>query len=166
MNMTTTTTEQKHSPIIQAAIRELQTNHKQYHEKLWSSTTGQVVGEIQHTPKGTFDSISDPPIFHSNWLPELMGSLIAKTEKWCDITTLYVPEPEEESKFMEEMQDALKKLDKKSRTLGKRIVVRILFAHIVTLPVNCNELIKKFMDGIEEKGSMLQVWVGGMTIIL
>jgi hypothetical protein len=43
-------TTDKLSHTGKAAIAELETNHQQYHKKLWALASGTMVGDIQHGP--------------------------------------------------------------------------------------------------------------------
>mmetsp|Transcript_6678 Transcript_6678/g.9831 ORF Transcript_6678/g.9831 Transcript_6678/m.9831 type:complete len:524 (-) Transcript_6678:146-1717(-) len=150
----------KYSHVAAAAIQELEKNHQEYHEKLWAKTNGRIVGEIQHTPRGTWKEASDPPEGHSNWLPEKMSELIARTEVYCDFMTLSPPTIVEDDYFFKKIKEALATLANKSIEFsGKKIVVRFLFGNIVSQPTNCDELMTYLTEGLPES-SNLEVWVG------
>jgi len=73
------------SHVGQAAYHVLRKKHNNQHHITWDVTTGQVVGELDQTPKGIHDMSKDPPRGHSDWFPEKLGSIICRTERWCDI---------------------------------------------------------------------------------
>lgn len=127
----------EHSYIAKAAIKELSSKHGAYHEKLWASTSGRVVGEIQHSPKGTWDKEEDPDDGHTDWLPETISTLLESTEVWCDFMSL-APPTEDSTKFWDAIKKSLAKIAVKSSKSGKKIVVRFLFAHVLNLPVDCD----------------------------
>jgi len=146
-----------HSYIVKAAIRELESNHAAYHEKLWASTTGTVVGEIQHSPRGAWTQeglLCDE--FDSDWVPEAMGDIIEGTEVWCDCSTLEPPT----GLFLEKIKSSLAKLSKKSEDSESKIVVRFLFGDHILHPTDCNALMEKFTNGIDPDKSNLEIWVG------
>lgn len=144
----------QYSSIASAAIQELETNHKTYHEKLWAKTYGKVIGEIQHGPKDTWQQERDLDSNHSNWLPDSIAGLLAKTEVWCDFASLSPPD----GYFQKKVKEALCTLAKKSQESDKKIVVRFLFGNIIAVPVNCNAIIKDFTEELPE--SKLEIWVG------
>ena len=145
----------KYSHVAAAAIQELEKNHQEYHEKLWAKTNGSVVGEIQHTPRGTWKEASDPPEGHSNWLPEKMAELISRTEVYCDFMSLNPPTPLEDDYFFKKIKEALATLANKSiESSGKKIVVRFLFGNIVTQPTNCDELMTYLTEGLPELSNL------------
>lgn len=73
------------SHVGQAAYEILRTKHEDLHHITWDVTTGKVVGEMDQTPKGFFDSDEDPPEGHSDWFPEKLQAIMERTEHWCDI---------------------------------------------------------------------------------
>ena len=146
-----------HSYIVKAAISELESNHAAYHEKLWASTTGTVVGEIQHSPRGAWPQeglLCDE--FDSDWLPEAMGEIIEGTEVWCDYSTMTPPT----GLFLEKIKSSLVKLSKKSEQSKSKIVVRFLFGDIIAKPIDCDALMEEFTNGIDPDKSNLEIWVG------
>ncbi len=145
----------KHSHIGEAAIKELQANHGEYKNKLWASTTGKVVGEIQHAPKGTWSQLNDLGDGHTNWLPETIADLLAKTEVWCDFLSLSPPD----GLFMEKIKASLKELAEKSKESDNKIVVRFLFGNIIAVPVNCDAVLKEFTEDLSSDAN-LEIWVG------
>lgn len=145
----------EHTYIGKAAIKELETNHKEYHEMLWASTTGNVIGDIQHGPKGTWNQEEDLAEGHTNWLVDTMSSLLASTESWCDFMSLAPPD----GLFEKNIKESLATLARKSKDSGKKIVVRFMFGNILTVPVNCDAVIKRFTEGLPTD-SKLEVWVG------
>jgi len=149
----------EHSYIAKAAIKELSSKHGNYHEKLWASTSGTVVGEIQHTPKGVWDTIEDPVDGHSDWFPETVSNLLGSTELWCDFMSLSPPEEYSEV-FTGAIKKALAKLAEKSAKSGKKIVVRILFGHVISTPVDCDALMEEFTEGLDDSNSNLEIWIG------
>jgi phosphatidylserine/phosphatidylglycerophosphate/cardiolipin synthase-like enzyme len=144
-----------YSHIASAAIQELKTNHQKYHEKLWAKTSGRVIGQIQHGPKNTWAQEADLDEGHSNWLPDTIAGLLAKTEVWCDFVSLSPPD----DYFLEKIKGALATLANKCKGSDQKIVVRFLFGNIISVPVNCDAVMKSFTEGLPES-SNLQIWVG------
>ena len=93
-----------------AAYETLRHKHGKQHDKCWNVTTGRTVGTVRWTPKDPFDhacrcklQMKDTPEdvpadkvagkkAHNQDLPGRMGELIAKTEYWCDVTSLDPPD--------------------------------------------------------------------------
>lgn len=73
------------SHVGSAAYEVLRTKHEDMHRVTWDVTWGKVVGELDQTPKGLFDSEDEPPEGHSDWLPEKMAAIMERTEHWCDV---------------------------------------------------------------------------------
>ncbi len=148
------------SHIANAAIRELKANHPEFHEELWASTSGRVVGEIQHGPRNAWSNKEDPPEGHTNWLPEVMAGLLAKTEYWCDFMSLSPPD----GMFMDMIKESIVTLAEKSIKDSKKIVVRFLFGNIIAVPVDCTAVMKEFTEELVTRGlvedSKLEIWVG------
>ena len=132
-----------------------QDSQQDYHEKLWDSTTGSVVGKIQHGPQSTWEREDDLEDGHSNWLPETMASLLSNTEAFCDFMSLSPPD----GLFMKEIKKALAKLAKKSKESNKKIAVRFLFGNIIGVPVNCDTVIEDLTEDLPTD-SKLEIWVG------
>ena len=144
------------SHIGKAAIKELETNHSQYHEKLWARTSGAVIGNVlSHSPRGTWNAQSDPEDGHSDWLPRDLADLLAKTEVWCDFVSLSPPD----GLFLEKIKKALQSVYARSKETDKKIVIRFLFGNIITVPVNCDAVIRELTDSIPTD-SKLELWVG------
>lgn len=153
-NVVSSSSELSH--IGKAAIKELEENHSQYHEKLWAKTSGGVVDNIlSHTPRGTWTAQSDPEDGHSDWLPCDLADLLAKTEVWCDFVSLSPPD----GMFLGKIKKALQSVYARSKETDKKIVIRFLFGNIVTVPVNCHAVIKELTDSIPTD-SKLELWVG------
>eukprot|EP00985_Skeletonema_marinoi_P025140 scaffold18187_cov87-Skeletonema_marinoi.AAC.2 len=75
----TSTATMKHSHIGEAAIKELEANHSEYKDELWASTTGKVVGDIQHSPKGMWDQLND--VDNGMFLEKIKASIAVLAEK-------------------------------------------------------------------------------------
>jgi hypothetical protein len=158
--MMATATTDKLSYIGKAVITELETNHQQYHKKLWALASGTMVGDIQHGPRGCWKQqrerdAHDPDDGHTNWLPETMAGLLAKTEIFCDFTSLAPPD----GYFMETIKEALATVAARSKETGNKIIVRFMFANVITVPCDCNAILKEFTNGIPTDTN-LQIWVG------
>ena len=82
-----------------------------------------------------------------------MAQLLAKTEYWADVMSLGPPD----GLFMKKFNEALKIIAAKK--LGRTIVVRMMFANIIGMPVNCTKVIRRLTKGVPKDGS-LQLWVG------
>ena len=145
----------KHSYICEAAIEELEANHGEYKDELWASTSGKVVGEIQHSPRGMWDQLSDLDAGHTDWFLEVYGDLLARTQVYCDFMSLSPPD----GAFTETIKASLAILSEKSRKSGNKIVVRFLFGSVITQPVNCTAVLEEFTSGLSSDTN-LQVWVG------
>jgi phosphatidylserine/phosphatidylglycerophosphate/cardiolipin synthase-like enzyme len=137
------------SYVGEAAYHALRLKHAWSHHSLWNVTSGVVVS-LEPTPKQAF--VQDLPENHSHWFPEKIGQLIARTEIWCDILNLSPPDGE----FLTAYQHALLELHKKD----KPIVVRMMFGHIIGVPVNCTVVIRQLTELIPEKETKLKLWVG------
>jgi hypothetical protein len=149
------------SYIGKAAYEVLRTEHSEHHNILWNASLGAVVGEVHQTPNhepftADVDSI-DPNDHHSDWLPEKMADILSHTKKWADILSLAPPD----GMFMEEMQKALATVAIRARDNNVVVVVRMIFAHIIGMPINCNKLIEKFIVGIpQDCYNNINIWVG------
>jgi len=143
------------SHIGNAALKELEANHKPHHKKLWSKTSGVVVGNITHSPRTTWDQEKDPEDDHSKWLPTDLANLLAKTEVACDFASL--SPPDNDFKIM--IEDALKVVAQRSKDTDKKIIVRFLFGNVISAPVNCEAVITSFTEGLPTD-SKLEIWVG------
>lgn len=73
------------SHVGQAAYEILRTKHEDMHHITWDVTSGKVVGELDQTPKGFFESDEEPPEGHSDWFPEKIAEIMSRTEVWCDV---------------------------------------------------------------------------------
>ncbi len=145
----------KQSHIGVAAIEELEANHSDYKDELWASTTGQVVGRIQHSPKGMWDQLHDLDAGHTDWFADVYGDLLAKTEVFCDFLSLSPPD----GMFLEKIKASLAILAEKSRKSGNKIVVRFLFGSVIALPVQCTAVLEEFTSGLSSDTN-LEIWVG------
>ena len=139
--------ENKHGKLSaagKAAVTELCAYHGDSFDKCWNVTTGRTVDDIRWTPKALFDSgdvvqqTGDLPMeetpegvpadkvtnkmAHDLQLPRRMGELIAKTEYWCDVTSLDPPD----GMFMTEFAKAL------------RTVAEVARVHAQTRARNCH----------------------------
>ena len=73
------------SHVGHAGYEILRTKHEDQHHTTWDVTSGRVVGDLDQTPKGFFDSSEEPPEGHSDWFPEKLASIIERTQHWCDV---------------------------------------------------------------------------------
>jgi len=146
------------SDVGAAAYNSLKIKHNWFHHQLWNVTYGKVVGELQHTPRDAWTrETGDVPEAHDDWFPERLGSIIAKTEVWCDVLSLGPPD----GLFMTEFNKALRTLHQKCQDQQKQIHVRMMFGNLPAMPVNCTKVIKKLTHGIPNDDSTgLRLWVG------
>jgi phosphatidylserine/phosphatidylglycerophosphate/cardiolipin synthase-like enzyme len=131
----------------------LRKHHNRHHHKMWNVTRGSIVENVQQTPRHL--SKDDPEDSHSDWFPELMGELIAKTEYWCDVTSLGPPD----GKFMECFKKGLATLAAKSVDKEKPVIVRMMFGNIAGMPVNCTAVIKALTADLPPDAN-IHLWVG------
>jgi len=113
---------------------------------------------LTYTPADAFsrEDTVDPPDGHDDWFPKKIGEMIARTEEWCDITSLAPPD----GAFMVAFKDALKEICSRELTLG-RITIRMMFGNVVGMPVNCNKLIAEFTKDLPpDAGEKIKLWVG------
>jgi hypothetical protein len=149
------------SYIGKAAYEVLRTEHSEHHNILWNAALGSVVGEVHQTPNhelftANVNSI-DPREHHSDWLPEKMAEILSRTEKWADILSLAPPD----GLFMEEMQKALATVAIRARDNDVVVVVRMIFANIIGMPINCNKLIEKLTINIpQDCTNNINIWIG------
>jgi phosphatidylserine/phosphatidylglycerophosphate/cardiolipin synthase-like enzyme len=137
-----------------AAYDCLRKHHNRHHHQLWNVTSGEFVS-LDQTPVGGWNLIKDPDDGHDDWFPTKLAELLAKTEYWCDLMSLGPPD----GLFMTKFNDALKTLAAKQVGGGRTIVVRMMFANIIGMPVNCTKVIKRLTRGVPKDGC-LQLWVG------
>lgn len=148
-----------------AAYDVLRKKHNYYHHSQWNVTSGAMVGEVHQTPTDAFSIERDEhPEGHSDWFPEKMAEIVSRTKIWCDVMSLGPPD----GKFLEHLNEALKTIATRAKESSdgneaiEPVIVRFLFGNIVGMPVNCNKVIEKLMEGLDiaEYGAYLQVWVG------
>lgn len=121
---------------------------------MWNVTRGTIVDGLDQTPKH-WDVKDDPCDCHSDWFPEKMGELIGKTQVWCDITSLGPPD----GKFMECFKVGLATLAENSKGKETPVVVRMMFANIAGMPVNCSAVIKALTADLPSDANV-HLWVG------
>lgn len=141
------------SHVGQAAYEILRTKHEDLHHVTWDVTSGKVA-ELDHTPKGFFNSEDEPPEGHSDWFPEKMAAIMERTEHWCDVMSLGPPD----GKFLECMKSAIEKINAKAEPHNP-IVIRMLFGNIIGMPTDCTKLLKTLTADLPEDPSIL-LWVG------
>jgi hypothetical protein len=156
------------SYIGQAAIDELEANHAAFRNTLWAQTSGKIVGEIQYTPRECWDSDHDPQDGHSDWLVDGMANLLQKTEFFCDFMSLSPPNGYFLKKIKEDLATVATR-SKHNRSAGNnnnnkqnhhhKIVVRFMFGNVVTVPVDCEAVLRELTSGIPTD-SNLEIWVG------
>lgn len=148
----------KLSHVGMAAYDALRTKHFQYHNQLWNVTSGKMIGDIHQTPlKGFRESTeSGGPDDHDDWFPEIMGKIIGRTKRWCDVLSLGPPD----GRFMDSFKAALQKLAEKADDREHVLTIRMCFGNIPGMPVNCNKIIKELTEGIDPSTAKFKLWVG------
>eukprot|EP00934_Nitzschia_sp_Nitz4_P006283 Nitzschia sp. Nitz4//scaffold94_size78252//74771//76641//NITZ4_005478-RA/size78252-augustus-gene-0.68-mRNA-1//1//CDS//3329560410//6273//frame0 len=147
------------SHIGMAAYEELRKHHNHHHHELWNVTKGKMVGDLFFTPRDAFvrTETVDPPTNHSDWFPEAIGEILARTEDWCDVMSLAPPD----GLFLKAFQQALAKICARPSGLGGRIVIRMMFGNIVGAPVNCTTVIRALTKDLPpDAASKIKLWVG------
>ncbi|GKY95119.1 hypothetical protein MPSEU_000475800 [Mayamaea pseudoterrestris] len=140
------------SHIGTAAYETLRKHHNRHHHQLWNVTMGEFMS-LDQTPRNGWEFTKDPEAGHDDWFPTKMADLLKRTEYWADVMSLGPPD----GLFMTKFNDALKVVAAKE--LNRTIVVRMMFANIIGMPVNCNKVIKRLTQGVPKDGC-LQLWVG------
>ena len=118
---------------------------------------------------------------HDDWFPEIIANIMKRTQVWCDVCSLSPPD----GLFLEKFKEALAVIAKTSITKSKTtststsrllswrsssssstsqrppppIVVRLLFANIIGVPLNCNAILNELTSHLP-KDANLHVWVG------
>jgi hypothetical protein len=160
------------SYVGKATYEILKMKHGTSKTQQWNITNGKVVGKLHQTPKDAFTSNSNTDELrdgqNDDWFPEIISSIMKRTEVWCDICSLTAPD----GLFLEKMKEALTVISETSKRLaekqyllkGKRrppIVVRMMFANIIGLPLNCNEVVKELTSHLsKDDPDTLRLWVG------
>lgn len=156
------------SYIGMAAYDILRSKHTWFHHTLWNVTTAKVIGSLQHTPRDTFPIQEEQhqqhpelclPEGHDDWFPQGMCDILAKTEYWADVMSLSPPD----GKFLLKIQEALGSIA--DRSIATRhpsqppIIIRFVFGNIVSMPVNCNRLIRDLTKHLPENAN-IRLYVG------
>ena len=170
-----------------AAYEQLRLHHGNQHDKCWNVTTGRTVGSIRWTPKDQFKKdkldpdgnvlMEDTPDgvpedketgkkAHDQDLPRRMGELIAKTEHWCDVTSLDPPD----GMFMTEFTKAITTVAKvapaparahshacaRARARAQRsieeereITIRMLFGNTIMIRIDTDALVRDLTKGVK-----------------
>jgi hypothetical protein len=115
-----------------AAYEVLRKKHNSEHHRCWDVSSGTVVGEVHQTPKGYFDKPEEPIQGHSDWLPEKMAGIMARTKQWCDVMSLGPPD----GKFMTQMKSAIELINARAKNNDHPVVIRLLFGNIIGMPVS------------------------------
>lgn len=150
-----------------AAYEALRKNHSWYHNTLWNVTSGAVIGSVHQTPTGAWELEGGQyEEGHSDWFPEKMAEIVSRTEVWCDLMSLGPPD----GLFMDHMKMAIAKVAERAKERHESgeserlepVILRFMFGNIVGLPVNCNKVLKKLMEGVDVTvyGKYINVWVG------
>lgn len=149
------------SYVGEAAHKVLGRRYNRHHHSQWNVTSGQIIGEVDDTPRDVWESSVDPPEGNDDWFPAKMGALISRTQAFCDVMSLSGPD----GLFLEEFKDSLKTLYKRSKSTGDEIVVRFIFGNmdIVGRPVNCDQVINALTEDIP-KDSNLRIWVVSVLV--
>lgn len=138
------------SHVGRAAVRVLKWKHPFQYRTLWNTSAGRLVS-LDDTPK--YEQFNPDRVEnHSEWFPEKVGELIAKTEIWCDIVSLGPPDGD----FLYAIRAALEKLHVKDKV----IIIRIMFGNIVGMPVNCKNVMKRLIKNIPKDSTKLRIWMG------
>lgn len=169
------------SSIGRAVYDKLWKVHRRHKKESWNLTKSAVVGRLWNTPREAFTenrtkevsstvtASSCPSQPHDEWLPRQMGDIIARTTKWCDITSLTPPD----GFFLEHFQRGLMEIYKRqsekthdtknnnSNPQSSRITIRLMFGNILGTPIDCNSFIRVLTNRLpEDAGNFLQIWVG------
>ena len=163
------------SYVGEATYNILKMKHDTSKNQQWNVTNGKVVGKLHQTPKDVFSSNSNTTSSdsqlrdgHDDWFPEIISSIMKRTEVWCDICSLTAPD----GLFLEKMKEALTVISGTSKRLAKQyyllkgkrrppIVVRMMFANIIGVPMNCNEVVKELTSHLsKDDPDTLRLWVG------
>lgn len=143
------------SHIGEAAYDMLRKYHNRQHHKLWNVTSGEVVGELQQTPKSTWEQTSDPEDGHSDWFAIKMGEILSRTERWADVMSLAPPD----GLFMTKFQEALQVICDRAAVQEKKITVRMCFGNIVGMPVNITAVTNELTKNLPPNPN-IRLWVG------
>lgn len=140
-----------------AVYEVLRKKHNWHHHSLWNVTSGEVVGEIQQTPRDGFPREGDPVESHDDWFAHKFFELISKTEVWCDVMSLGPPD----GIFMDKFKEALGQIADRASAMDRsnKITIRMMFGNIVGMPVNCTAVIKKLTEDLPANAN-IQLWVG------
>jgi len=119
--------------------------------QVWNISSGTIVGPVCQTPPGRYWGEADTPSGHSDELPQQIYDLVVRARHFVDITSLGPPD----GLFEEKLRDAITHLAK----TGRKVTFRLLFGHIIGMPVHCNTTLQRLVQGVPP-GSKVQVWVG------
>ena len=147
------------SHVGEAAYDVLRKHHNHHHKELWNVTKGKIIGELHQTPTDAFSRTesADPPEGHSDWFPQKVGEIVARTEFWCDVMSLAPPD----GAFLVAFRKALKKICDRPAGLGGRVVIRMMFGNVIGMPVNCKTLIQSLTKDLPaDAGDKIKLWVG------
>ena len=170
------------SHVGQAVYQTLRRKHFWYHKSLWNVSTGRVVA-IHATPHvrppedlnrkafASSTAVTPPsststsriqqqqqrlplplPPGHTDWFPEHLGNLVSRTEEWCDILNLGPPD----GLFLHHFAKALQQLHAKN----KPIVIRMMFGHVLGMPINCKAVVRRLTSNLPAENTKLRLWVG------
>jgi hypothetical protein len=70
------------SYVGQAVHSTLQKYHGRHKRTMWNLTSGRIVGQLDYTPRGVWDTSSEPGEVHDYWFPEKLAKIIGRTEAW------------------------------------------------------------------------------------
>jgi len=145
------------SYVGEAAFDVLHKDHSRSRHELWNVTYGKIIGNLHQTPhlKHSWGSNREPPAGHDDWFPDKMCEIISRTKVWCDITSLSPPD----GLFLEKFKEALGNVAQTSKTVPDPIIIRMMFGNIVSMPVDCDAVIRELTSDLDEDAN-IHLWVG------
>lgn len=138
----------------------MKSKHTRYQGICWNVTHGKVVGELGQSPPGMY---FDPPNYitdenkmtHSDGLPERMGEIISRAERWVDYSSLGPPD----GKFLAEIAKGIKAI----ADSGNKVTIRVLTGNIIGVPTDNDALCEALLNhpGCEvPDDANISMWVG------
>jgi len=141
-----------------AAYDVLRKKHGKFHKELWNVSKGKIM-DLTFTPRDAFtrtDS-TNPPVGHSDWLPQKLEEIISKTERWCDILSLGPPD----GLFLTAFQQGLKNICHNVTDTDKKVIIRIMFGNLPTRPINITKVMEELTAKLPHNApTKIKLWVG------
>lgn len=146
------------SYVGKAAKKVLTDYHWPQHRECWNVTHGRCVGEVAQSPPRHIWEVDVPRDGHSDSFPDLMYGVMVKTRRYLDFTSLSPPD----GKFLTMIQKGLGEIARNADPDGDPVVVRFLFGNIIGMPVDCDHLIRQFVDENEyfDEDANIDLYVG------